>query len=154
MDGSLNALDDYSKEIKSLLALIGSALVVGGALVGALWKLFRIQEISKRADSTLYEQDGTLRVQTLKGCGEESRMCQEEVNRRLDESAAGQKALAEQLEKFKDEIHRTLEQMQKNNNEAFSLLAETTRHQIAAMKDEINRGINQMHRDTIEYLKK
>ena len=147
-------MDDYGAQVKALLTLFGAALGVGGIILGALWKLFRIQEISKRADSTLYEQDGTLRVQTLKGCGEESRMCQEEVKRRLDESAAGQKALAEQLEKFKDEIHRTLEQMQKNNNEAFSLLAETTRHQIAALKDEVNKGINQMNRDIIEYLKK
>ena len=147
-------MDDYGAQVKSVLSLVGGALVVVGAIVGALWKLFRIQEISRRADSALYEQDGTLRIQTIKGCGEESRMCQEEVKQRLDESAASQKALAEQLEKFKDEIHITLEQMQKNNNEAFSLLAETTRNQIAAMKDEINRGINQMHRDTIEYLKK
>jgi DNA anti-recombination protein RmuC len=147
-------VDDYGAQVKSLLSLIGGAIVVVGAIVGALWKIFKIQEISRRADGALYEQDGTLRVQTLKGCGEESRLCQEEVKKRLDESAASQKALAEQLEKFKDEIHITLEQMQKNNNEAFSLLAETTRHQIAAMKDEINRGINQMHRDTIEYLKK
>ena len=147
-------MDDYGAQVKSVLSLVGGALVVVGAIVGALWKLFRIQEISRRADSALYEQDGTLRVQTIKGCGEESRMCQEEVKQRLDESAAGQKAIAEQLNQLKDEMHKALELLQKNNTEAFSLLAESTRHQIAALKDEINRGINQMHRDTIEYLKK
>ena len=147
-------MDDYGAQVKALLTLFGAALGVGGIILGALWKLFRIQEISKRADSTLYEQDGTLRVQTLKGCGEESRMCQEEVKKKLEESAAGQKAIAEQLDRLKDEMHKALELLQKNNTEAFSLLAESTRHQIAALKDEVNKGINQMNRDIIEYLKK
>ena len=51
-------------------------------------------------------------------------------------------------------MHKALELLQKNNTEAFSLLAESTRHQIAALKDEVNKGINQMNRDIIEYLKK
>ena len=147
-------MDDYGAQVKSLLTLLGAALGVGGIILGALWKLFRIQEISKRADSTLYDQDGTLRVQTLKGCGEESRLCQEEVKKKLEESAAGQRAIADQLDRFKDEMHKALELLQKNNTEAFSLLAESTRHQIAALKDEVNKGINQMNRDIIEYLKK
>lgn len=147
-------MDDYGAQVKALLSLIGGAIVVVGAIVGALWKIFKIQEISRRADGALYEKDGTLRVQTIKGCGEESRMCQEEVKKKLEESAAGQRAIADQLDRLKDEMHKAIELLQKNNTEAFSLLAESTRHQIAALKDEINRGINQMHRDTIEYLKK
>lgn len=147
-------MDDYGAQVKALLSLIGGAIVVVGAIVGALWKIFKIQEISRRADGALYEKDGTLRVQTLKGCGEESRMCQEEVKKKLEESAAGQKAIAEQLDRLKDEMHKALELLQKNNTEAFSLLAESTRHQIAALKDEVNKGINQMNRDIIEYLKK
>lgn len=147
-------MDDYGAQVKALLTLLGAALGVGGIILGALWKLFRIQEISKRADSTLYEKDGTLRVQTLKGCGEESRMCQEEVKKKLEESAAGQRAIADQLDRLKDEMHKAIELLQKNNTEAFSLLAESTRHQIAALKDEVNKGINQMNRDIIEYLKK
>ena len=147
-------MDDYGAQVKAMLTLFGAALGVGGIILGALWKLFRIQEISKRADSTLYGRDGALRVQTLKGCGEESRMCQEEVKKKLEESAAGQRAIADQLDRLKDEMHKAIELLQKNNTEAFSLLAESTRHQIAALKDEVNKGINQMNRDIIEYLKK
>lgn len=147
-------METFGNQLKYLLSLIGGAIVVVGAIVGALWKIFKIQEISRRADGALYEKDGALRVQTLKGCGEESRMCQEEVKKKLEESAAGQKAITEQLDRLKDEMHKALELLQKNNTEAFSLLAESTRHQIAALKDEVNKGINQMNRDIIEYLKK
>lgn len=147
-------METFGDQLKYLLSLIGGAIVVVGAIVGALWKIFKIQEISRRADGALYEKDGTLRVQTLKGCGEESRMCQEEVKKKLEESAAGQRAIADQLDRLKDEMHKALELLQKNNTEAFSLLAESTRHQIAALKDEVNKGINQMNRDIIEYLKK